>query len=387
MTKNEFLLLQTSDSKELIERYLNSDSLTAALKIGSPAISSQIKYLAKAASKLPHYFASRCIISEIGYEQSSSEVTAFSKFEALSGELAIDLTCGLGVDAFALSTKFRHIIAVEADELKAEIARYNFSLLGATNVEVVNCTAEDFIAKNQHLTPDLIYVDPSRVAAGKRVFSIEESTPNVALLMPILTKISQRIIIKLSPMFDVEECFRIFSNRAQVEAVSVKNECKEVLVKLGCGDENSILNTIISGGEITKYRFARDLKYEVQALDFEPQYVYIADVVFYKTRTLDCYLSATYGKCQVKNENYVFSAERLANFAGQSFSVEFILPYSPKKIKKILQQMGVKSATIHLRNFPYSIGQVMAQLSINQGGERHILLTNYNGAPTFILGV
>lgn len=386
MTKTDFTLLQSPDTKAVIERYLNTNSVTAALKIGSAPICSQIKYLARAAKKLPHYFDARCIISDILYEQCSSEVAAYSKFSDSTGDIAIDLTCGLGVDSFAMSKKFKRVISIEADALKAEIATYNFSLLGAENIDVVNTTAEAFCSSNQSQV-DLIYVDPSRVTPDGRVFAIEESSPNIIDLLPTLVKISPKIIIKLSPMFDTDECFKIFGNDIAIEAVSVNNECKEVLVKIGFTEKNTITNTILRADSTKRYTFERGVSPKILAADstltadFEPTYIHIADVTFYKTRTINSYISAYYPKEKIQHENYIFSTAPLPDFAGQSFKIEHWQPYQPKSIKKL----GIKRATVHLRNFPHTLGQVMRDLAITEGGKSHIILTIYNGKPTFFL--
>ena len=97
-------------------------------------IATQIKYLQRARVKLPSYYAALCILPPLSFEQSSSEETASVK--RYSGDTCLDLTCGLGVDAFYLSKRFRQVIAVERNAELSEIARINFRLLGVQNIRV-----------------------------------------------------------------------------------------------------------------------------------------------------------------------------------------------------------------------------------------------------------
>ncbi len=103
-------------------------------------VATQVKYLGRAAAKLPSYRAARCILPPRAFEQASSEACAAHK--RIGGEAVLDLTCGLGVDAFALSRRFGRVVTLERDPLLARIARDNFARLGVTNVEVVCASAE-----------------------------------------------------------------------------------------------------------------------------------------------------------------------------------------------------------------------------------------------------
>lgn len=390
MTRENFLHLQSSDVQQIVDNHLTHNSTLAAFKIRDPAICSQIKYLSRAADKLPSYFASRCIIDALTYEQSSSEATACSKFTDLDmahPELAIDLTCGLGVDSYALSKQFNKVIALEINELRAEITRYNFALLGVTNIEVINLSAEQFCAENQHIKADLIYVDPSRITDdNKKVYSIEDSKPNIALLLPLLKKMSSRIVIKLSPMFDVEECFNVFSDEVLVEVVSVKNECKEVLVKIGVEPKNTITNTLLRTSIAKKYSFGRDepIRSGVE-LTAAPRFLHVIDVAFYKSRTVTNYMLTYHPEAAFDYQNYLFTCHELLSFEGQSFDIVEMCPYQPKNIRKILKERDIKRATIHHRNFPYSTAKIVGDLGIKDGGADHIILTTYNAVPTFFL--
>jgi len=114
-------------------------------------VATLVKNLQKARTKLPSFYSAEAVIPTLAYEQSSSEECALRK--RLSGRSILDLTCGLGVDAFALSKSFERVVTIERNEALAAIARENFKRLGADNIEVVCSSAEDFVAScTEHST-------------------------------------------------------------------------------------------------------------------------------------------------------------------------------------------------------------------------------------------
>lgn len=381
--------LQSPDIEQLVDRYLNCDPLEVALQTRDRVLSDQIKYLARAKSKLPSWYSARCVIDSQLFEQCSSQITAKAKFEGSKGSCALDLTCGLGVDSYALSQNFEQVISVEIDKVKAAVARHNFMLLGARNVEVIESSAEEFCqqAVPQALTVDLIFIDPSRVdPSGKKVYSLEQSSPNVLTLMPLLRKISDRIIVKLSPLFDVNECFRLFDCVQSVDVVSVNGECKEVNVQINTSrdcNQRIVNHTIIRSNSITCYPILLD-----DCLSSHRQeplaklYLYEPDVAFYKSRCVEKYMIQTFDNVDFTLDNYIFTSQPIADFAGTGYLIEEMIPYNSRKIKKLLDSKGISTATIHMRDFPITQQQLYKTLKIKEGAATHLVFTTTGGEPT-----
>ena len=119
------------------------DPLEVALDRNTPharLVATQVKYLARAEAKLPSYAAAQCILPPLAFEQASSEACAAHK--QIAGGAVLDLTCGLGGDAFFLARRFRRVVALERDQTLARIAAENFRRLGAENIDDVNTSAE-----------------------------------------------------------------------------------------------------------------------------------------------------------------------------------------------------------------------------------------------------
>ena len=207
--------------RQAIDAAGGRDPLEVALDSRIPharSVATQVKYLERARHKLPTFAAARCILPPRAFEQASSEGCARCK--RIEGDRVLDLTCGLGVDAWALSRRFRRVTALERDPVLAAVAAENFSRLGVANIEVVNSSAEEFLQR-EGLHFDWIYVDPDRRSAdGRKLVRMEDCSPDVVALLPRLREAAPRLCVKNSPLFDVDEAFRRFGP-CRVEVLSV----------------------------------------------------------------------------------------------------------------------------------------------------------------------
>ncbi|MDR2935719.1 MAG: SAM-dependent methyltransferase, partial [Rikenellaceae bacterium] len=352
-------ILTSPATRRLIEAHLGEDPVRLALTLKgdrrqAALVASQVKYLDRTRTKLPSYYAARCIVPPLAYEQSSGEAAAATK--DYSGSLAVDLTCGLGVDAFYLSKQFRRVIAVERDPVLAAVARYNFSLLGAENISVKNTAAEDFLKNYAGECPDLIYVDPSRRDANARkVFLIGDGSPNVLELMPALLSLAPRVVVKNSPLFDIAAAGQLFPKHlSRIETVSVGGECKELLTEffVTAPQEVPIDITVAGTG---RWRFsAGDISGKPAVTDttLSPEtfpYLLILDVAFYKARMVKTY----FDRCQPAIEAWVpapgsfcFSKKIPDDFPGKPFRIIRCEEYRPKKLARELKARGIRRITV-----------------------------------------
>lgn len=141
----------------------------------------------------------------------------------------IDLTGGMGVDTSFLSDNFDETIYVESQAELCELARHNFKVLNKS-IKVVNAKAEDFLTQCGEV--DCIYLDPARRDEyGRKMVSLHDCSPDVAELQDLLFEKTNTVIVKLSPMLDIDIIKKELKNIKEIHVVAVKNECKEVLVK------------------------------------------------------------------------------------------------------------------------------------------------------------
>ena len=373
MTPEAFSILCTPEVREAIHLSRGRDPLAVAMDRRVPharEVATQLKYLARAATKLPTYAEAECILPPRAFEQASSEATA--RHKALEGDSVLDLTCGLGVDAYFLSQRFRRVVTLERDALLAQVARENFSRLGVRNIEVVNTSAEEYLSE-EGLSFDWVYADPDRRSAeGRKLVRLEACSPNVLALRERIAKAAPRLCLKNSPLFDVEEAHRLFP-KARVEVLSLGDECKEVLL-YDEGTTPSLRATALGRGS-----FSAPLHIAPPPLpaSFEAEayrYLILPDVALQKARLVRQHL-APWGDVWSEN-GFGFARQEPTGVLGRYLPIERIEPFDAKALRRALKGCGVE---LFKRDFPLSLEEIYKRLGAKAGGAHRLALTRIEG--------
>ena len=374
MMREELSTLLQPEVRQAIEENIDRDPLQVALDRGivhAREVASQVKYLQRARTKLPRLYEARAIIPQRAFEQSSSEECAAAK--RMRGSSLLDLTCGLGMDAVAMAERFERVVAVERDEVLADVVRENLHRMGVGNVEVVTASAEEYVSScEEHF--DWVYADPDRrTAEGKRVVRLEDCSPDMVALYPALGRITERVAIKNSPLFDVEEAFRLFGD-CTVEVLSLAGECKEVNIYIDGGEARIVAEAV--GRERVEYAREEvvDSPCEGEFEAEEYRYLIVPDVALQKARLVQHSLR---GKADVwSNNSFGFAREKVEGVLGRVEEIERIEKFDPKALKRELRGVGVD---ILVREFPMSVDQVRQRTGMRSGAERRIALTRIKG--------
>ncbi len=147
-----------------------------------------------------------------------------------------DLTGGLGVDSWFFSQKEAEVLYNEMQPRLCEAATHNFKVLGRDNIHCSCAKAEPGNIKGilNGFEPDIIFMDPARRGeGGRKVFLLEDCTPDVLTLKDEIFAESRHILLKLSPMADITmACNRLGRTCREVHIVATAGECKELLIWL-----------------------------------------------------------------------------------------------------------------------------------------------------------
>ena len=362
-TAEEFSILCSEECYEAVKANIDRKPTDIALDkrvVHAAIVATQVKNLQKARTKLPSYFAVQAIVPTLAYEQSSSEECAERK--QLEGESVLDLTCGLGVDSLALSKRFKRVVTLERNEMVAAVARENFRRLGAKNIEVVCSSAEEYLAIcTDHF--DWCFSDPDRRGEkGEKLVRLEDCSPNVVALMPTLKRIADKICIKCSPLFDVDEAFRLFGECA-IETVSLGGEAKEVNIYID-GSTPRLTAVAVGIGEVSASVEERNsARWNALPSDLaQYRYITLPDVALQHSRMVAV---AFEGKCDVWSNNGVaLSIEKPEGVLGRTFEVEAIYNID-SSFKKVIK--GAK-AEIYRRDFPMANAEICKKYKCSEGG-------------------
>ena len=184
--------------------------------------------------------------SRLNVEQCSSSATARYKagiaariLDGRPGKRRLaDLTGGLGVDAWAFSGIAYEVLYNEMDPALCGAVRHNFARLGVDNVTFRNTEIRPGTVREalDGFEPDLFFLDPARRSAtGRKVFLLEECSPDLGALKDELLSICPSVLVKLSPMADISLLCRRLGNVTEIHILAVDGECKELLLRLDAG--------------------------------------------------------------------------------------------------------------------------------------------------------
>ena len=403
-------MITNEATRLFISQHANDNIRTLALAAhGKPDIDlpfalDQIAGRQSARKKLPSWHVIEGIIfpPHLSMEQCSSEATALYKQSLLErlvcqdGDISsfADLTGGFGVDFSFLASRFGKAIYVERQQRLCDIATHNFKLLGLTQAEVVCDEAESWLKTMPRV--DLIYLDPARRDAnGARTFAIADCTPNVVTLKSLLLEKAGKVMIKLSPMLDWRKAVSDLGeeNVSEVHAVSVNNECKELLlvmtpekaeaIEIVCVDIRSNDGEVKEVKEVKEVREVKDntesrrniFDYSVFSTLQNPSFLYEPNASLMKIGCFDM-IEERFGVCQVSANSHLFvSDHEVKDFPGRSFHIVGITTMNKREMKDALAD--IKSANITVRNFPLTTAELRKKLKLKDGGDVYIFATTF----------
>lgn len=319
-----------------------------------------------------------------------------------TGRIA-DLTGGLGVDSWAFSEVAEEVLYNEMNPALVAAARHNFKALGVTNIFIKNSEATSDSLKDilGDFRPDVIFLDPARRdSAGKKVFLLEDCSPDVLKMLPELFGISRFVLLKLSPMADItmaverldrtyEEYLEKASGKGwngqwvrEVHVVASGGECKELLIlldrewsegySLTCREDGKTLT--FKPEEITKAKasypdstFARII--------FEPGKSLTKAGVFNA-------ICERFGLVKLARFTHLYtiseplsdseSEQRTAPLKdfGKVFYVKEILPLNKSSMKDVGKRYP--HSEVSAKNIPMSSDELRTRLKVKSGDDAHI---------------
>ncbi len=340
----------------------------------------QIAGMQTAEKKLPSWANTKGILypPKISLEQCSSEQTALYKQRLIERLLPmkrqkmVDLTGGFGIDFSFLAKLFEEADYVESDENLCEIAQYNFPLLGLPRARVHCSKGEDFLDGMGDFC--FVYIDPSRRDAnGKKVVALSDCSPDIETFHDILLCHAPIVMVKLSPMLDIQDTLRRLPNTSEVHVVSVGGECKEVLVVL-CREKTSDVRYYCVNIASQKQTFSTKARNAEPVIAPQPErYLYEPNASILKAGVQNA-LCQTYDVRKLHPFSHLFvSAHFIEDFPGRAFEIEDYCGFGKKELKKLLE--GISQCNLTVRNFPATVAELRKRLKLREGGDTYLFAT------------
>lgn len=399
-------MLINENTWQFIRKHANDDVRKLALQgskeadVDLPMALQQIAGRQTARRKLPTWSAVEDLVypPHLNMEQCSSEQTARYKQQLverlLTGEQKgaftdqagegykgtfIDLTGGFGVDFYFMSQGFKERVYVEQNAELCDLVKHNFALLN--HPCAIHCLDTATFLSTLEGQADVIYLDPARRNEhGGRTYGIEDCSPNVLELLPILLKSARFIVIKLSPMLDWRKAVSDLKHVAEVHIVSVGNECKELLLVLNHEQTERPLIACVNDESTFRVVPSTDTNlvltsHEVQGVASSAMnYLYEPNASIMKA---GCFAEVEQQYAAVRqisaNSHLFTSAVEIDDFPGRRFQILSISSMNKQELKSALQT--IERANIAVRNFPLTVEQLRKKLKLKDGGDVYIFAT------------
>lgn len=330
-------------------------------------------------------------------------VTELAEVTIPSRGKVADLTGGLGVDSWAFSEVAEEVLYNEMNPALAAAARHNFKALGVTNIFIKNSEATSDSLKDifGDFRPDVIFLDPARRdSAGKKVFLLEDCSPDVLKILPELFGISRFVLLKLSPMADItmaverldrtyEEYLEKASGKGwngqwvrEVHVVASGGECKELLILLDGEWNEGYSLTCREDGKTLTFKPEEITKAKAGYPDST-----FARIIFEPGKSLtkagvSNAICERFGLVKLARFTHLYtiseplsdseSEQRTAPLKdfGKVFYVKEILPLNKSSMKDVGKRYP--HSEVSAKNIPMSSDELRTRLKVKSGDDAHI---------------
>lgn len=280
-------------------------------------------------------------------EQASSEATArYAASLCPEKSVVADLTAGMGVNSIMFSFRASKVYSIERNRKRADALMHNLEVTGIENIEIICRDCIEWL-ENNSIAFDLAFADPSRRdAEGKRIVDLHCYSPDISQILTFLPKNKcKTLLVKISPLYDIDLLFEKFGNLSTVHIVEYRREVKELLLEFILTDSippKSVKIIIIKdNGEETTIRTAGT----IDRLNIQPIYLRNTEEIvggfLYEPSPgmikAGKYAESQYIEEELKklspNTQLYYSANLCSDFPGRVFQI--IKPLGSKDLKKL----------------------------------------------------
>jgi hypothetical protein len=370
--------------QEYIQQHENDDEHALVLRVkeiaGVPVaeIADQIRGRRTAKDKLPLFYNTTGIVypPRLNLEQCSSQNTALFKAnviraEVSSTDIVADLTGGFGVDAFFLSEVCRQMHYAEPDESLFNIVVHNHKALGAVHITHHCTTAEQFVETLEKA--DVLYIDPSRRNSGQKVFRLKDCLPDVTTLQKTFFEKTRYVLVKTSPLLDIQQGLGELTNVKKVYVVSVANECKELLFlceRAYSGTPEIVAVNILSH-RTDEFSFTiLQEQAETSAFGNPQTYLYEPNASLLKAGAFKI-TGNVFNLKKLHIHTHLYTSDQLiADFPGRVFQVEALIKNDRKIVQAYFPQ---NKANVVTRNYPLKAEELKKKVGLQDGGDKFLI--------------
>lgn len=382
--------------KEWIALHYNDDLTRLRLRYhGDPLAEQaimQIECRRKAGSRIPSAITCDDFIfpTYLSAEQATSEPLARLHADLAGyqpGSRHLDLTCGLGIDAFEAARRGAKVTAIDLDPVVAAAATSNAIALGLqANFSAINADSNEFVTTTDSLW-DCIFIDPARRNdSGRKLTALADCSPDVTAILPRLLELAPKIIIKASPMLDISATATELNASAagkgrvtRLITIGTARECKETLAIVERGATGSYqveAATILPVSEkciifeASSERSSEEIP-TVEELPLVGDCLYEPYPAVMKTAAWGALAALDPNLRQLHPNTHLFtSPTTVPTFPGIQTEIKRVEILSDRSLRSIAREYP--KINVSTRNFIISAPELAKRLRVKEGGDMRL---------------
>ena len=297
----------------------------------------------------------------------------------------MDLTGGFGIDFSFLAPLFDRAVYMERQPELCRIAAHNFKTLGLAQAEIRE--TDSSLSPDEWPDATCCFVDPARRdTVGRKTVAIEDCEPDLSILQEAIRRKAAFSLIKLSPMLDIRTALRTLAHVAEVHAVSVQGECKELLlIMTRQKPEKTACHCVNLGTEDPTFTFTLTEEEEAACTysDMPGRFLYEPNASVMKCGGFRS-LATRYGLRKLHPNSHLYTSDHSCkDFPGRAFAIEDCCGFGKKELKGLLNGLGQANLTV--RNFPDTVAGLRKRLKLKEGGNAYLFATTLSDGRHVLL--
>jgi hypothetical protein len=388
----------TSDMLTWITQHANDNTDRLRFRYSADPIKQfcimQIECRRRAAKKLPITLSNPQFMfpTHLSAEQcTSDDIASFHASLIKPDSTILDMTAGLGIDALHFASHGANVTAIDINPEIIDALTANIHSFNLTNITAICADSVDYIT-NTDKTYDTIFIDPARRGSnGQRLFALSDCTPNVVSLLPTLQRHCHSLIVKASPMLDIEQTLRELPLATQIYCIGTISECKEIIAICDFSAkaehmETTICAVTIAGQEVITHSFTSHDEQDATANIAEPKVGQIFYEPYPATLKSGAFkmLSTTFGCTKLHQNTHLYTSDTIiADFPGTPYIISDIIPFTSSSIKQI--KKVIPSASISVRNFILTADELRRKVKIKEDAHQRLIGTTTESGRFLLL--
>lgn len=318
--------------------------------------------------------AARMYFNQAGLEQATSGIVAAHHARRFRpGDRIADLCCGIGGDLRAFAAA-HHALAIDRDPLTAAIAAANIDALGLSDRTSVVC---DEVTTYDLTGYDAAFLDPSRRAAGRRVFNVADYQPPWSFIGELVARVGN-VGVKVAPGIP----HGIIPHEAEAEWVSVGGDVKEAALWFGALRAGAVSRraTLLPSGATIAASVG-----EPPTVASPRRYLYEPDGAVIRAHLVAEVAALLEGALLDPTIAYITSDRLIATPFARPFAIDAVLPFNLKRLREALRERNIGRAIIKKRGSPLTPEALTRDLRLTGDATCILFLTKVAGKHAVLI--